>query len=190
MSRAAMCAAILLAAGLLVSGVRAQSTAADLLILGGRVLDGTGNPEMRADVAITADRISFVGNARVARITAKDTVDARNLVVAPGFWDAHSHADFTNSHGRKALPLLYQGVTTIVLGVDGDGTNEIASIFEGYRRDGIAVNAQGAVGFSTGLFYSPGYFAKTEEVIELNRVAAEFGGSYDTHDRDRLPSVA
>jgi N-acyl-D-amino-acid deacylase len=43
---------------------------------------------------------------------------------------------------------------------------------------------QGAVGLSSGLFYSPGYFAKTEEVIELAKVAAEFGGSYDTHDRD------
>jgi N-acyl-D-amino-acid deacylase len=43
---------------------------------------------------------------------------------------------------------------------------------------------EGAIGLSTGLFYSPGTFAKTDEVIELNRVAAQFGGIYDTHDRD------
>ena len=50
-----------------------------------------------------------------------------------------------------------------------------------YVRKGMQ---EGAIGLSTGLFYSPGTFAKTEEVIELNRVAAEFGGIYDTHDRD------
>ena len=43
---------------------------------------------------------------------------------------------------------------------------------------------EGAVGLSTGLYYSPGTFATTEEVIELARVAAKYGGSYDTHDRD------
>jgi N-acyl-D-amino-acid deacylase len=43
---------------------------------------------------------------------------------------------------------------------------------------------EGAVGFSTGLAYNPGYYANTEEVIELDRVAARYGGVYDTHDRD------
>ena len=43
---------------------------------------------------------------------------------------------------------------------------------------------QGAIGFSTGLAYNPGFYATTEEVVELNRVAARFGGVYDTHDRD------
>lgn len=50
-----------------------------------------------------------------------------------------------------------------------------------YVRKGMQ---EGAIGLSTGLFYSPGTFAKTDEVVALNRVAAEFGGIYDTHDRD------
>ena len=199
-----------------------QSRTADVLILGAKVLDGAGNPWLQKDVGITADRISFVGHAASARISAKDTIDARGLMLTPGFWDAHSHAELAAPMGRKALPLLYQGVTTVVIGVDGGGTNEIAQTFATYRRNGIAVNAisyvghgaargkvmgvadreptpaelsamkdyvlkgmrEGAVGFSTGLFYSPGFFAKTEEVIELAKVAARFGGSYDTHDRD------
>jgi N-acyl-D-amino-acid deacylase len=50
-----------------------------------------------------------------------------------------------------------------------------------YVRQGME---EGAIGLSTGLFYSPGTFATTDEVVELNRVAAEYGGIYDTHDRD------
>ncbi|MGH7470343.1 MAG: N-acyl-D-amino-acid deacylase family protein [Longimicrobiales bacterium] len=195
---------------------------ADVLLLNGQVLEGAGNPWVQRDIAITGDRISFLGNARASRITARDTLNVRGLLVTPGFWDVHSHADLTSAHGRYALPLLYQGVTTLVMGVDGDGTSEVRAMFDRYRQNGIAVNAvryvghgeargtvmgvadraptaaeltamkayirkgmeEGAVGLSSGLFYSPGYFARTEEVIELAKVAAEYGGSYDTHDRD------
>jgi N-acyl-D-amino-acid deacylase len=197
---------------LLVSTAQAQQ--ADLLLRGGRVLDGAGNPWVRKDVAITGDRITFVGDARAARIQARETVDVSGLTITPGLWDVHSHADLVAPVGRQALPLLYQGVTTVVVGVDGDGNNNIREIFDGYRRNGIAVNAvryvgqgaargqamgsadraatpaeleamkayirrgmdEGAVGLSTGLFYAPGFFASTEEVIALNRVAAEYGG--------------
>ena len=200
----------------------AGQTSADVLLTGGRVLDGAGNAWLAADVAVHGDRIVFVGNARVARVSARDTVDARGLYVAPGFIDAHSHADLDSEYGRQALPQLYQGITTVILGVDGDGTNEIAAQFDRWRNNGIAVNAatyvgfgsarsavlgraareptapelerikayvrqgmeQGALGLSTGLFYVPQFYATTEEVIEVNRVAAEFGGIYDTHDRD------
>lgn len=50
-----------------------------------------------------------------------------------------------------------------------------------YIRKGMD---EGALGFSTGLAYGPGYYSSTDEVIALNRVAAEYGGIYDTHDRD------
>jgi N-acyl-D-amino-acid deacylase len=218
MKRLLLCLSLAIAAAM---PLRAQGQA-DLLLLGGQVLDGAGNPWVRKDIAITGDRITFVGNASVEKIVARDTLDVRGLIVTPGLWDVHSHAELGTEWGKRALPLLYQGVTTVVIGVDGGGTNEIRAEFDKFRRDGIAVNAiryvgqgaargavmgvadreptpaelsamkayirkgmeEGAVGLSTGLFYSPGFFAKTEEVIELNKVAAEFGGSYDTHDRD------
>jgi N-acyl-D-amino-acid deacylase len=199
-----------------------SNATADILLLGGRVLDGAGNPWLPRDVAVTGDRISFIGNAGLESVQARDTVDVSGLLIAPGFWDAHSHAELETEEGRKATPFLYQGITTVVLGVDGDGEDSVAGIFAEYRRHGIAVNAmhyvghgtarraamgvaareptpdelermkafvergmrEGAIGLSTGLFYSPGSFAKTTEVIELNRVAARFGGIYDTHDRD------
>ena len=200
----------------------ARADTLDLLLLGGRVLDGAGNPWVRRDVGIVADRIAFVGAAAVAAVHARDTVDVTGRLVTPGFWDVHSHAELETPEGRKALPQLHQGITTVVLGLDGDGEAAVDSIFDAYERDGIAVNAlrfvghgtarravmgmanraptpdelermkayveramrAGAFGLSSGLFYAPGAYATTDEVIELNRVAARYGGIYDTHDRD------
>jgi N-acyl-D-amino-acid deacylase len=194
----------------------------DLLITNGRVLDGAGNPWVVRDVGVTGDRITFVGDAAADAITARDTLDVTGLLVTPGLWDAHSHAELETPDGKTAVPFLFQGITTVVLGMDGGGTNQVDSLFAHYQREGIGVNTlhfvghgaarravmgtadraptveelqqlrafvrtgmeQGAAGLSTGLFYVPGYYATTDEVIELNRVAAEFGGIYDTHDRD------
>jgi N-acyl-D-amino-acid deacylase len=196
--------------------------AVDVLIAGARVLDGSGNPWVQRDIGIVGDTIVFVGHAASAGLPAKETIDGSGQLVTPGFWDVHSHADLESENGRRALPQLYQGITTVVLGIDGGGENTVRQIFEHYRRDGIAVNAlryvgqgaarrtvmgnadreptpeelekmkayidrgmqEGAIGMSTGLFYAPGFFAKTAEVIELNKVAARYGGIYDTHDRD------
>lgn len=209
----ALCGATVLAA---------QDRPLDLLLINGQVLDGAGNPWVRQDVGILGGRIAFVGNARNARVTARDTVDIVGLVLTPGFVDMHSHAEFDTPHGRAALSFLYQGITTAVIGVDGGGRNNIRETFEAYARQGIALNAlsyvgqgaargaamgaadrpptaaemvamkayvrkgmeEGALGLSTGLFYSPGFFATTDEVVELNKVAAEYAGIYDTHDRD------
>lgn len=194
----------------------------DLLLLGGRVLDGSGNPWVIRDIGVRGDRIAFVGIAKDGGASARDTVDVSGLLVTPGLWDMHSHAELETRHGKAALPFLYQGITAVVLGLDGGGSNDIDGIFAGYQRDGIAVNAlhfvghnaareavmgmenraptpaeldamrayvrtgmeQGALGLSSGLFYTPGWYASTDEVVALNRVAAEYGGIYDTHDRD------
>lgn len=194
----------------------------DLLLLGGRVLDGAGNPWVERDVGVAGERIVFLGHAAGAGVVARDSVDVSGLVVAPGFVDMHSHAELDEEYGRDALPFLYQGITTVVLGVDGGGDNNLTEIYRGYVEHGIGVNAlryvghgaarravtgvadraptpddmaamkayiragmeQGAIGISTGLFYIPGTFATTDEVVELTRVAAGYGGIYDTHDRD------
>lgn len=196
---------------------------ADLLLAGGSVLDGTGADAVDADVVVTGDRILFVGDAGEAGVAALDTVDVSGLVVTPGFIDMHSHAELETDHGRDARAFLYQGITSVALGVDGGGSAEVAERLAAWEEDGIGVNAflfvghnsvrawvmgmedraptsdeldemralvrkgmeEGAYGLSSGLFYLPGNYAETEEVIELNRVAAEYPGAiYDTHDRD------
>ena len=97
----------------------------DVLIRGGRVLDGSGNPWMRADVAIRDDRIAAVGD--LAGATARDVIDAGGLYVAPGFIDAHSHAGggLTDDTLSAAEPLLAQGITTVVINPDGGGAVDL-----------------------------------------------------------------
>ena len=206
--------------GMLHGSVWAQPTA-DLLLHGGLVYNGTWDAPVRQDVAITGDRISFVGDARQAGLRAKEVVDVAGLMLTPGFIDMHSHAALVEDYGRAAQPFLYQGITTVAIGTDGSGTPEITQLFDSLTGR-IGVNAftyvghgeirervlgqddraptldeldemrvlvrqgmeQGAFGLSSGLFYVPGYYATTDEVIELTRIAADYGGVYDTHDRD------
>ena len=85
----------------------------DLLIKNGHVVDGTGAPWFQADVAITGDRIVYVGRAPVK---AKRVIDAAGKVVSPGFIDMHSHSEFGLSLDGRGLSKVTQGVTTEVMG--------------------------------------------------------------------------
>ena len=207
-------------AALWVGDLRSQP-AADLLLVGGLVHDGSGQPPARQDVAVAGERISFVGDAAAAGLDAAVVVDVDGLMVTPGFIDMHSHAELAEDYGRDALPFLHQGITTVAIGVDGGGTPDVDELFSGLEGR-IGANAfayvghgeirervigaddrapteaelnemralvrqamnEGAFGLSTGLFYVPGYYAATGEIIELARVAGAFDGIYDTHDRD------
>lgn len=202
----------------------ASAQRADIIIRGGTLYDGTGGTPRIADVAIRGDQIVFVGNA--SKWTAARTVNARGLIVAPGFIDPHMHATAdlmsTDRERRQGGYALMQGITTVITGNDGHGTFEVGSALAGMTRDSIGPNAallvghgavrgnvigsaarepsaaeldsmrglvdramrDGAFGLSSGLYYAPGNFAKTDEVIELAKVAARHGGLYDSHTRD------
>ena len=211
----------LISAAMLVAAQPAQQPY-DVLIRNGRVMDGTGNPWLRADVAIRGDRIVAIG--RLIDATATRTIDAADRFVTPGFIDVHSHAaeGLARPPLRQARPALAQGVTTLVVNPDGGGPVDLAAqrgalesgrigpnvaLLIGHasvRREVMgAVNreptgdeldrmralvrramGEGAFGLSSGLFYVPGSFAKTEEVIALARVAGEGRGVYTSHVRD------
>ena len=198
---------------------QAQTPAFDLVILNGRLLDGTGNPWRRADVGIRGDRIVAVGSLQGAK--AARVIDAAGRVVAPGFIDPHSHAveALTREPLRDARALLAQGITTIIGNPDGGGPVDLAAQRASLEKGGAGVNValmighgsvrsnvmgaadraptaeelarmqalvtravkEGAFGLSSGLFYSPGNFAKLDEVITLARLA---GGVYTSHVRD------
>jgi len=190
----------------------------DLVLRRGRVIDGTGNPAYRADVAIRDGRIAAIG--RIAG-TGRQERDVGGRLVAPGFIDVHTHAE-----ELEELPLAEnfarQGVTTVVMGNCGSSRLDLGAYFRRLETNGISVNAaslvghgtvrgramkgasdrpptevelaemrglvaqamrDGAVGLSTGLIYLPGSFARTEEIVELAKVAADYDGIYATHMR-------
>lgn len=110
------------------------SYAPAVLIRGGMVIDGTGRAPMRADVLIRGDRIVEVG--KLSAHEGMRMIDATGLVVAPGFVDAHSHADFGIEKEPWAKSQLTQGITTAVVGVDGIWNGPVENEFKklaGYK---------------------------------------------------------
>jgi N-acyl-D-amino-acid deacylase len=100
--------------------VAAEEPPFDLVIRDARIVDGTGNPWFRGDVAIRGAWIAAVG--RVARdAPARRSIDASGLVVAPGFIDAHAHSDWVLFEDGNAPSKIRQGVTTDVLGEERSG---------------------------------------------------------------------
>jgi N-acyl-D-aspartate/D-glutamate deacylase len=95
----------------------------DLVIRGGELHDGTGAPGRRADIGIVGDTIAAVGDLSDARASRR--LDARNLVVAPGFIDMHSHSDFPLLVDARGLSKVFQGVTTELLGESGSAAPAI-----------------------------------------------------------------
>ena len=89
----------------------------DIIIEGGRLVDGTGTPWRRADVGIAAGRIAAVGCLQ--GVAAQRRIRAARRVVCPGFIDIHAHADLTLPTDRGQTGRLRQGITTEVLGQDG-----------------------------------------------------------------------
>jgi N-acyl-D-aspartate/D-glutamate deacylase len=115
--------------------------AADIVLKGGTVYDGAGQPGVVADVAIKGDRIVAVGtftaggNPRV--------IDCAGLVVAPGFIDLHTHSDGGSIQAnptRQNLSYLTQGVTTIVTGNCGSGPTDVAGFYSQIEKNGIGSN--------------------------------------------------
>jgi len=151
-NRLLMVATLLLAG---VAGLHAQQY--DILISGAKVMDGSGNPWIYADVGINRDRIVAVG--KLTGATGRRAIDATGKVIAPGFIDLHSHADGPNygSRGlraedvkRRAAPnLVMQGITTVVVNSDGRSLWPIATQRAELERIGIGPNAILLVGHGT-----------------------------------------
>ncbi|WP_017667642.1 amidohydrolase family protein [Sandarakinorhabdus sp. AAP62] len=136
---AAFAATVLIGAG--------PAPQADILLKGGSIHDGSDRPAFVGDVAISGDRISFVGPG--GRVRARRVIDARGLIVAPGFIDPHTHADIgaADPASRRLDTWLAQGVTTIVTGNDGYGSFHIDGQTRVLTERPIGPNLASFVGF-------------------------------------------
>ena len=216
---------------------------ADILIKNGHVVDGTGGAWFQADVAITGDKIVYVGRAPMK---AKRVIDASGKVVSPGFIDMHSHSEFGLALDGRGLSKITQGVTTEVMGehlsagpVLGPAVDDpmmvtppvkrswttLGGWFSYLQKKGIGLNVasyvgagqvrasamgyqnrqptpaemdkikqlirqameEGAFGLSNGMSYVPNMFFSTAQLIELCKVAGEYGGIFTIHIRNVAP---
>ncbi|HXE75563.1 MAG TPA: D-aminoacylase [Candidatus Xenobia bacterium] len=234
-------AVLLLATGAVFAGEE-TAEAFDLLITGGRLVDGSGNPWVQADIGIRGDRI--VARGKLAGHPAKRVIDARGLIVAPGFIDMLGQSELSLLVDARAESKIRQGITTEITGEGGSAApqnertledldpfvtlfqidldwRDFAGYFARLEKQGIAINfgsyvgatqarqavlgsakraptaeeleqmktlvaeamEQGALGLSTSLVYAPANYATTDELVELARVAARYGGTYATHMR-------
>ena len=224
---------------------KADEPVYDLVIRHGKIVDGSGNPWFHGDVAIRGNRIVAVG--RVPPGMIRRAIDARGLVVAPGFIDMHSHSDYLLLEDGNAQSKIRQGVTTEVL---GEGTSAgpfkgalkphratvrgkvvewetLGGYFDTLDRAGVSVNVasyvgldniwqsvmgrsferpsaeqreemktlveeamkNGAFGLSSLLAMPPGSLATTDDIVELCKVVAKYGGLFSTHNRNEGDGV-
>ena len=155
-TRAAGCLAALLGMFLAgsprVGGVSGDAGAAaavqpyDLLVTGAMVIDGTGAPARRADVAIRAGRIAKIGS--IERSAATDVLDASGLMLAPGFIDVHTHADDIWAR-PQAENFVRMGVTSVVAGNCGGSAADVAAAFERVAQTPASVNFATLIGHNT-----------------------------------------
>lgn len=124
-------------------GFVANASGQSTLIRNALVVDGRGTAAMLASVRITGDRISAVGN--LTPVAGERIIDARGLMLAPGFIDTHSHHDRGLFDARDAAAMVTQGITTIVVGQDGGGSN-LASLFARVDTQHVAVNVASYAG--------------------------------------------
>ena len=115
----------------------APTPAYDLLITNARVIDGSGNPWFRADVAIKDGRIAHIG--RLGPETAVRSIDAHGQILAPGFIDVHTHVE--SIYGQPAAEnFVRMGVTTLVTGNCGSSTTEVGEFLGRIKEKPLAVN--------------------------------------------------
>ena len=241
-------ATITITSSLIVPGTSSARQGYDLLIQNGTVIDGSGRPRFKADLAIKGDRIARIGNLKNA--TATRVIDAKGLIVAPGFIDMLGQSETFVLIDNRAMSKVMQGVTTEVTG-EGESIaplNErlikeqeefirrynldvdwrsLGDYFRRLEKQGIGVNMatfvgatqvrayvigfdnrpptaaeldqmkqlvadamkEGALGLSTSLQYVPARFAKTDEIVELAKVARQYGGIYATHQRSEANAL-
>jgi N-acyl-D-amino-acid deacylase len=120
---------------------------ASIRLVGGTVVDGTGARRRAADVRMVGDRIEAIG--RLKPVAGERVIDARGLIVAPGFVDIHNHSDRGFAGDPTARTQILQGITTVAVGADGDSPFPIGEYLDRWRRQRLAPNVVAFIGHAT-----------------------------------------
>ena len=163
----------LLLLGMLACAPGAQ--AADVLVQHARIIDGTGRASVVGDVRIRSNRIVAVA-ARLVPQAGEEVRDARGLALAPGFIDMHSHADRGLLQDLDAATQTRQGITTMLVGQDGESSYPLRDWFAKLEATPAAVNVASMAGHATvrqqvmgrGLFQP----SRPEELEQMKAVLA------------------
>ncbi len=131
----------------LIASCAALAQSYDLVIKNGRVVDGTGNPWIYADVAIQNGRIIRVGT--IAASEARRTIDATGLIVAPGFIDVHAHVEGSLETQPEAPNFIHDGVTTVITGNCGGSSANLRTYFDTLRQLRTSINVGSLIGHNS-----------------------------------------
>jgi N-acyl-D-aspartate/D-glutamate deacylase/Leucine-rich repeat (LRR) protein len=157
----------------LVLACTAWSQQYDLVVKGGKLVDGSGNPWRRADVGVRAGKIAAVGDLKAAQ--AARVIDATGMIVAPGFIDIHNHSDDTILVDGNAESMVRQGVTSMIFGEGGSAAPDktypdFDAYFAAVKKNGVSTNIGTYVGSSQVWTWVRGPKAGPPTADELKRM--------------------
>ena len=132
---------------LLLSAGMAVSVSASTLIMNAVIIDGSGAPPEQGSVRISDSRIVAKGD--LIPLDTDTVIDAAGYVLAPGFIDTHSHADALILSQREALPKVTQGITTVIVGQDGESPYPLSGFFTALEQRPAKINVAAFAGHNT-----------------------------------------
>jgi N-acyl-D-amino-acid deacylase len=146
----------------------------DVLILNGKIIDGTGNSWYYGDVAVKDGKIAAIG--KLSGISATKLINAKGLIIAPGFIDVHAHIENGVFERPTAENYIYDGVTTVITGNCGGSADDLKKFF--WRLDSMktSINVASLVGHNTVRGLAMGLdkrFATPEEQKKMEELVAQ-----------------
>jgi N-acyl-D-amino-acid deacylase len=152
----------------------ANAQTADYIIRNGKLIDGTGNQWQYKDVAIQGNKIVAVGNLKEWKGVKE--VDAKGLIVAPGFIDVHGHLEGGETRNPLASNFLYDGVTTVVTGNCGGSADNLNTYFNSLDSIGMSINIASLIGHNTirkQVMGTANRHATETELLQMEKIAAQ-----------------
>jgi N-acyl-D-amino-acid deacylase len=139
--------AVLFSFSIILISVRSQRKPDSLLIINAQLADGTGSPLRKASVRIARGKI--VGIGELESVKDETTLDAKGLVLAPGFIDIHNHSEEGLQSDPMAETQIAQGITTLIVGADGDSPWPIIGFLRALQQNPASVNVGAFAGHAT-----------------------------------------